>query len=82
MDGPDGLPAGRRALDLRQALCERLHQSGRGSQAVRSRGLRRCGSSLAFLDFAPFIYDTDLHNFEKDLSILDLLMWNSPDAVV
>jgi hypothetical protein len=34
------------------------------------------------LDFAPFIYDTDLHNFEKDLSILDLLMWNSPDAVV
>ena len=34
------------------------------------------------LDFASFIYDTRLCNFEKDLSILDVLMWNSPDAIV
>jgi WbqC-like protein family len=40
------------------------------------------GVSLRFLDFAPFIYDTPGYNFEKDLSILDVLMWNSPSAVV
>jgi hypothetical protein len=37
---------------------------------------------LQFLDFASFSYDTRLYDFEKDLSILDVLMWNSPDAIV
>jgi hypothetical protein len=40
------------------------------------------GVSLRFLNFAPFVYDTSGYDFEKDLSILDVLMWNSPDAVV
>jgi WbqC-like protein family len=42
----------------------------------------REGVSLRFLDFEPFIYDTPGYNFEKSLSILDVLMWNSPDAIV
>jgi hypothetical protein len=40
------------------------------------------GVSLAFLVFAPFSYETPPYNFERDLSILDVLMWNSPDAIV
>jgi hypothetical protein len=42
----------------------------------------REGVSLRFLDFAPFVYDTPRYVFENDLSILDVLMWNSPDAIV
>jgi hypothetical protein len=37
---------------------------------------------LQFLDFAPFIYDTPGYIFENSLSILDVLMWNGPDAIV
>jgi hypothetical protein len=37
---------------------------------------------LAFLDFASFSYDTRPYKIEKDLSILDVLMWNSPVAIV
>lgn len=36
---------------------------------------------LQYLEFAPFVYGTPGYNFEKDLSILDVLMWNSPDAI-
>jgi hypothetical protein len=42
----------------------------------------REGVNLRFLDFAPFVYDTPGHKFEANLSILDVLMWNSPDAIV
>jgi len=37
---------------------------------------------LRFLDFTPFTYDTPGYNFEPGLSILDVLMWNSSDAIV
>ncbi|WP_322031649.1 WbqC family protein [Paraburkholderia sp. J76] len=37
---------------------------------------------LEFLTFAPFSYDTGDYRFEPGLSILDVLMWNSPEAVV
>jgi hypothetical protein len=42
----------------------------------------RRGVSLRFLDFASFVYDTPGYKFEENLSILDVLMWNSPDAIV
>jgi WbqC-like protein family len=38
--------------------------------------------NLRFLDFAVFVYDTPGHKFEASLSILDVLMWNGPDAIV
>ena len=40
------------------------------------------GVSLQLLDFAAFVYETPGYNFEKTLSILDVLMWNSPAAIV
>jgi hypothetical protein len=42
----------------------------------------REGVSPWFLDFKPFVYDTPGYIFESSLSILDVLMWNSPDAIV
>jgi hypothetical protein len=42
----------------------------------------REGVALRFLDFTPFVYETPGYSFESDLSILDVLMWNSPDAIV
>lgn len=37
---------------------------------------------LAFLEFSPFAYETGPYQHESGLSILDVLMWNSPIDVV
>jgi hypothetical protein len=42
---------------------------------------RRRHISLSFLDMPPFVYDTGPFQFEPQLSILDVLMWNPPAAV-
>jgi WbqC-like protein family len=42
----------------------------------------RHGVALRFLEFAPFVYETPGYSFESNLSILDVLMWNSPDIIV
>ncbi|WP_233804007.1 WbqC family protein [Paraburkholderia sp. HP33-1] len=38
--------------------------------------------SLEFLSFDGFTYDTGPHAFEPGLSIIDVLMWNSPQVVL
>lgn len=38
--------------------------------------------SLEFLSFKGFVYETNPYRFEAGLSILDVLMWNSPEVVV
>ena len=40
------------------------------------------GVALQFFDFRAFAYETPGYKFESDLSILDVLMWNSPEAVI
>jgi WbqC-like protein family len=42
---------------------------------------RRRHIELSFLEMPPFRYDTRPYRFEPQLSILDVLMWNSPEAV-
>jgi hypothetical protein len=39
------------------------------------------GVSLAFLSMAEFSYDTNSYEFIPHLSIIDVLMWNSPETV-
>jgi hypothetical protein len=39
------------------------------------------GIELRFLDFKRFAYATPGYIFERDLSILDVLMWNGPDVI-
>jgi hypothetical protein len=42
---------------------------------------RRRRIELAFLEMPPIVYETGPYRFEPHLSILDVLMWNSPEAV-
>jgi hypothetical protein len=42
---------------------------------------RRCQIELCFLEMPPFVYDTRPFGFETQLSIVDVLMWNSPETV-
>ena len=82
IDWPDGLSAGRWA----PWICGRLSADVyidpvAGRELFDPADFADAGISLEFLDLASFIYDLP-YNFEKDLSILDVLMWNSPDAIV
>jgi hypothetical protein len=52
-----------------------------GRHLFEPESFRRRGISLAFLEMPPFVYDTGPFHFEPQLSILDVLMWNSPSAV-
>lgn len=38
--------------------------------------------SLEFLSFEAFVYETNPYQFESGLSILDVMMWNSPQSIV
>lgn len=41
----------------------------------------RVGVELQLLKAEPFIYDPKPYQFEPDLSIIDVLMWNDPEIV-
>lgn len=38
--------------------------------------------TLTFQEFKPFIYDCKQWEFSPNLSIIDVLMWNSPDSIL
>lgn len=54
---------------------------------VGGRGLfdiadfQRYGIELAFLEFSSFSYETGTYGFEPGLSILDVMMWNTPQRI-
>jgi hypothetical protein len=52
-----------------------------GRQLFDPAAFRRRHIELSFLELPPFCYDTGPYHFEPELSILDVLMWNSPEAV-
>jgi hypothetical protein len=58
-----------------------INQVG-GRELFDPSDFAREGLRLRLLDFEPFVYDTPGYVFENSLSILDVLMWNSPDAIV
>jgi hypothetical protein len=83
IDCPDGLSAGRWAPWISAKLSADVYVNPVGGRELFDPAdFANAGISLEFLDFASFSYDTHPYNFEKDLSILDVLMWNSPDAIV
>jgi hypothetical protein len=80
---PEKLAAGQWAPWIAAKLAANVYINPIGGRALFDPpGFSKQRISLQFLDFTPFVYDTPGYNFEKDLSILDVLMWNSPDAVV
>jgi hypothetical protein len=80
---PDKLPPGQWAPWLSGSLSADVYiNSVGGRELFDPSDFAREHISLRFLDFEPFVYDTPGYIFENSLSILDVLMWNSPDAIV
>ncbi|MFZ3376519.1 MAG: WbqC family protein [Chthoniobacterales bacterium] len=83
IDWPVGVSAGRWA----PWICARLSADTyvnpvAGRELFNPSDFAREGVSLRFLDFEPFVYDTPGYIFENSLSILDVLMWNTPEVIV
>ena len=80
---PDKLLAGQWAPLISARLSADIYVNPVGGRDLFDRAeFTRQRVALQFLDFKPFIYDTPGYRFEENLSILDVLMWNSPDAIV
>lgn len=43
---------------------------------------QRHGISLYFSEFYGFEYATDPYSYEPNLSVIDVIMWNSPDVIL
>jgi hypothetical protein len=83
IDYPDRLPPGQWAPWIAATLSAEMYVNPIGGRGLfNPSDFSKQGIKLRFLDFAPFIYDTPGYNFENGLSILDVLMWNSPEATV
>jgi hypothetical protein len=52
-----------------------------GRQLFDPAVFRQRHIELSFLEMPPFTYDTRPYHFEPQLSIVDVLMWNSPETV-
>jgi hypothetical protein len=83
LDYPDGLSEGRWAPWIAGKLSADVYVNPIGGRALFNPGdFSRQRIGLQFLNFTTFAYDTPGFNFEENLSILDVLMWNSPEAIV
>ena len=81
------LPAEPGAGGWAPAICAGLGATGYvnpigGRDLFDVRDFERCGVELGFLAARPFAYRTGRVGFEPGLSILDVLMWNEPGAVL
>jgi len=80
---PEKLPPGGWAPAISSLLGASTYVNPAGGQTLfdpadfASRNI-----SLEFLSFDHFAYDTGTYQFEPGLSILDVLMWNSPQVIV
>ena len=80
---PDKLLPGQWAAWISRRLSADVYINPIGGRALFDPAeFAREGVNLRFLDFAAFVYDPPGHKFEASLSILDVLMWNGPDAIV
>ncbi len=52
-----------------------------GSPLFRPDEFDESGIGLSFLDMPSMVYDTGPYQFEPNLSILDVLMWNTPEVI-
>jgi hypothetical protein len=83
IDLPDKLGAGQWAPWIAKKLSAEVYINPAGGRELFDPAdFAKAGISLEFLDFSPFIYETPNYQFESNLSILDVIMWNPPRAVV
>ena len=53
-----------------------------GQDIFNSEEFSRRGIALHFAQTTEFAYDTAPYQYEPNLSILDVLMWNPPEVVI
>ena len=83
LEFPDKLHAGQWAPWLAAQLAADIYiNPAAGRELFDPAEFARNGIKLQFLEFTTFTYRTPGYNFEKDLSILDVLMWNSPEEIM
>lgn len=74
--------AGQWALELSSLMgAQRYINLPGGREIFVTREWEQRGIELRFIAPSSFIYSTAPYNFEENLSILDVLMWNAPDTV-
>jgi len=82
LEFPHKLAAGGWAPWIAAKLAADVYINPIGGRALFDpAGFSSEGTDLRFLDFKRFVYATPGYSFENDLSILDVLMWNSPEVV-
>ncbi|UHL65278.1 WbqC family protein [Paralcaligenes sp. KSB-10] len=79
---PSGLRPGGWAPEICEAInaTEYINPIG-GRHLFSSEDFLQKKIKLSFLDFQGFSYPVGNYSFEPNLSILDVLMWNSPEIV-
>ena len=79
---PDDLGAGDWAPTISGLLGAKTYVNPYGGRELFDRNtFAKHGVALEFLKAADFVYATKELQFIPNLSILDALMWNSPEAV-
>ncbi len=72
--------------DWAPEICRQLNASSylnpvAGRDLFDAGHFLRHGIELGFLEFTSFTYPTGPYTFEPGLSILDVMMWNSPERI-
>lgn len=79
---PEKLPAGAWALEISSQLGASSYLNPKsGAELFDWSAFDDRGISLQFIETLEFTYETGPYQFERNLSIIDVLMWNSPEAV-
>ncbi|OIQ97446.1 WbqC-like protein family protein [mine drainage metagenome] len=79
---PDNLSPGEWAPEICSLLSASRYINPAGGQGLfDARDFTRRGISLSFAQAKEFVYSASPYQYESNLSILDVLMWNSPDVV-
>ena len=74
---------GQWALEISAALgAETYINPPNGRPIFRPEEFKSRGIHLAFTELFEWEYSCAIYTFEPHLSVLDVLMWNSPDAVI
>jgi WbqC-like protein family len=79
---PDNLGPGEWALEISSQMgADTYVNPASGQELFDAKAFADRGISLQFAQPAEFSYKTGPYQYEPFLSIIDVLMWNSPDAV-
>ena len=80
---PEKLGPGEWALEICSQLgATNYINPASGQDIFNPAEFSRRGISLHFAQAAEFVYDTAPYQYESNLSIIDVLMWNPPEVVI